>query len=136
MQSLYQAGLLEEAFKVSSEILEPSLKTKVLQLQSAIRYALEDYAGSQSILLQRQAGHESTLNDEGCLLYQANLYEDAISRYSSAIQTGGFNPLVLYNMALCHYRKKENSQALNIIGNSNGLVKFQINIDCLHSEHL
>lgn len=125
MQSLYQAGLLEEAFKVSTEIFEPSLKPKVLQLQSAIRYALEDYAAAQAILHERQAGHESTLNDEGCLLYQANLFEEAISRFSSAIQTGGFNPLVLYNMALCHYRKKENSQALNIIGNL--IIKLYFN---------
>ena len=32
-----------------------------------------------------------------------------------ALQTGGFNSLTAYNAALCHYRKKENLQALNYI---------------------
>lgn len=77
---------------------------------------MEDYAAAQTILLQRQAETDSTLNDEGCLLYQANIYDDALQRYVQSLQTG-FNPLTAYNVALCHYRKKENSQALNVIGN-------------------
>lgn len=101
--------------KVTNQIDSPALKDKVLQLQSAIFYSSEDYSASQSILLQRPNGNEMTLNDEGCLLYQANLYEDALQRFVSALQTG-FNPLIAYNVALCHYRKKENSQALNLIG--------------------
>lgn len=55
------------------------------------------------------------MNDEGCLLYKANMYEDALQRFSLAMQTGGFDSLVAYNVALCHYKKKENSQALNFI---------------------
>lgn len=53
-----------------SQIEAPNLKEKVLQLQSAIRYSNEDYSGSQSLLLERRAGQETTLNDEGCLLFQ------------------------------------------------------------------
>lgn len=50
-----------------------NLLEKVLQLQSAIRYSSEDYAGAQSLLLQCQPMHEATLNDEGCLLYQVGV---------------------------------------------------------------
>ncbi|CAO1301325.1 unnamed protein product [Diamesa serratosioi] len=114
-QSLYQSGLFDEALKVSNIIDAEQLKEKVMQLQSAIYYSNEDYSASQSILLQRQTGSAPTLNDEGCLLYQANLYDDALQRYFTSLQTG-FNPLTAYNAALCHYRKKEHSLALNMIG--------------------
>ncbi|XP_058116473.1 tetratricopeptide repeat protein 30 homolog [Anopheles ziemanni] len=118
-QSLFQAGLFEEAQKIVASGLEsPELKEKVLQLQSAIAYGNEDYTTAQSLLLQRQDGNgqeASIKNDEGCLLYQANMFEDALQRYVPALQAGGFNPHVAYNAALCHYRRKENSQALNYI---------------------
>lgn len=114
-QSLYQSGLFDEAIKVTNVINSDNLKEKVLQLQSAIYFSNEDYAASQSMLLQRQAGTAHTLNDEGCLMYQANLHDDALQRFFSSLQTG-FNPLTAYNAALCHYRKKEYSQALNMIG--------------------
>ncbi len=110
-----------------------------MQLQSAIRYSNEDYAGAQSILIQRKVSHETTLNDEGCLFYQvrftaltdsynrynfvipliyqkANAYDNALQRFNAALQTGGFNPLIAYNAALCHFRKRENAQAMNYIG--------------------
>ena len=114
-QSLYQAGLFEEALKVISTIEVESLREKVLQLQSAIYFSSEDYTSSQAILMKRQSGTAQTLNDEGCMMYQANLYEDALQRFLLSLQTG-FNPLTAYNIALCHYRKKEFSQSLNMIG--------------------
>lgn len=74
-QSLFQAGMFDEALKATTDIeyldsKNKALRERVLQLQSAIHYSNEDYSGAQSILLQRKASHESTLNDEGCLLYQ------------------------------------------------------------------
>lgn len=125
-QSLFQTGLFDEAFRATTEIApllaaetqssSRHLRERVLQLQSAIRYSAEDFAAAQAILLQRKATQETTLNDEGCLLYQANEHDDALKRFTAALQTGGFNPLVAYNAALCHYRKKEHVQALNYIG--------------------
>lgn len=114
-QSLYQSGLFEEAIKVSKNIDSENLQEKVQLLQSAIYYSNEDFAASQSILLSRQAGTSQSTNDEGCLLYQANMYDDALQRFFTSLQTG-FNPLVAYNAALVHYRKKEYSQSLNLIG--------------------
>lgn len=113
---MYQAGLFDEALKITLQIDTPQLRDKVLQLQSAIKYANEDYSGSQAILIQRQPNTELTLNDEGCLLFQANMFEEALQRYTLSIQTGGFQPLVAYNVALCHFNRRENSQALNYVG--------------------
>lgn len=113
----------------------PGLKEKILQLQSAIYYSMEDYAASQTVLLQRQAGNEATLNDEGCLLYQANMYDDALERYVQSLQTG-FNALTAVNVALCHYRKKENSQALNIIGSFTDQISSLLNSSIHMKFHL
>lgn len=114
-QSLFQSGLFEEAFKIAVSIEAPHLKEKVLQLQCAIRYFNEEYTSTQALMSQRNAYLESTLNDEGCLLYQANVFDDALERFMAALQSGGFNPLIAYNAAMCHYRRKENVQALNYI---------------------
>lgn len=114
-QSLFQTGLFEEALKITTTIEIPELKEKILQLQCAIRYFNEDYTGTQSLLAQRNPYHESTLNDEGCLLYQANVFDEALERFTAALQNGGFNSLIAYNIANCHYKRKENAQALNYI---------------------
>lgn len=114
-QSLFQSGLFDEAYKITVTIEASHLKEKVLQLQSSIRYFNEEYTSTQALLAQRNAYHESTLNDEGCLLYQANVFDEALQRFTAALQSGGFNPLIAYNAAMCHYRRKENAQALNYI---------------------
>lgn len=113
-QSLYQAGIFGDALKVLKQISDnEELKEQCLQLQSAILYSSEDFAGAQSVLNQRTGGKAETLNDEGCLLYQADQFETAVQRFNSALQVGGFNPLIAYNLALSHFRKKEKTQALD-----------------------
>ncbi|XP_061390018.1 tetratricopeptide repeat protein 30 homolog [Musca vetustissima] len=113
-QSLYQAGIFADALKVLKQIGDNAeLKEQCLQLQSAILYSSEDYAGAQSVLNQRSIGTAETLNDEGCLLYQADQYDSAVQRFNTALQVGGFNPLIAYNLALSHFRKKEKTQAID-----------------------
>lgn len=114
-QSLFQSGLFEEAFKITTIIESEPLKEKILQLQCAIRYFNEEYSSTQTLMAQRNPYHESTLNDEGCLLFQAHVLDEALERFTAALQNGGFNPLIAYNAAMCHYRRKENAQALNYI---------------------
>ncbi|XP_030378083.1 tetratricopeptide repeat protein 30 homolog [Scaptodrosophila lebanonensis] len=113
-QSLYQAGIFADALRILKQINEhDELKEQCLQLQSAILYSSEDYAGAQSILNQRAGGNADTLNDEGCLLYQADQFDGAVQRFQTSLQVGGFNALVAYNLALTHFRKKERSQAID-----------------------
>ncbi|XP_073846429.1 tetratricopeptide repeat domain 30 [Musca autumnalis] len=113
-QSLYQAGIFADALKVLKQISDNSeLKEQCLQLQSAILYSSEDFAGAQSVLNQRSGGTAETLNDEGCLLYQADQFDSAVQRFNTALQVGGFNPLIAYNLALSHFRKKEKTQAID-----------------------
>ncbi|KAH8311458.1 hypothetical protein KR044_006465 [Drosophila immigrans] len=114
-QSLYQAGIFGEALRVLKQISdkELELREQCLQLQSAILYSSEDYAGAQSLLNQRAGGTAETLNDEGCLLFQADQHEAAVQRFQTALQVGGFNPLVAYNVALAHFQRKQRAQALD-----------------------
>lgn len=114
-QALFQSGLFEEAYKIAHAIEAPHLREKILQLQCSIRYFNEEYSSTQSLLSQRNPYHETTLNDEGCLLYQANVFDEALQRFTAALQSGGFNPLIAYYAAMCHYRRKETPQALNYI---------------------
>ncbi|XP_036335195.1 tetratricopeptide repeat protein 30 homolog [Rhagoletis pomonella] len=112
-QSLYQAGIFSDALRALKQISDhEGLRESCLQLQSAILYSSEDFAGAQSILNQRGTGNADTLNDEGCLLFHADQYENAVQRFSNALKVGGFNPLVAYNLALSHYHKKEKTQAI------------------------
>lgn len=105
-----------DAVKVLKQISDDEeLKEQCLQLQSAILYSSEDFAGAQSVLNQRASGSAETLNDEGCLLYQADQFERSVQRFNTALQVGGFNPLIAYNLALSHFRKKEKAQALDFI---------------------
>lgn len=116
-QSLYQAGIFVDALKILKQIGDNvELKEQCLQLQSAILYSSEDFAGAQSVLNQRAGGTAETLNDEGCLLYQADQFENAVQRFGMALQVGGFNPLIAYNLALSHFRKKEKTQAIDYTG--------------------
>lgn len=125
---MYQAGIFPEALKVLKQIGDAAeLKEQCLQLQCAILYSSEDYAGAQSILNQRMVDTADTLNDEGCLLYQAERYEGAVERFGSALQVGGYNPLVAYNLALSHYRSgKERSQTMECISKHKYCSNFKL----------
>lgn len=111
---MYQAGIFVDALRVLKQISDnEEIKEQCLQLQSAILYSSEDFAGAQSVLNQRSSGTAETLNDEGCLLYQADQFESSVQRFNTALQVGGFSPLIAYNLALSHFRKKEKTQALD-----------------------
>jgi len=90
-QSLYQAGIFAEALRVLKQMgdQEDELREQCLQLQSAILYSSEDFAGAQSLLNQRAGGTADTLNDEGCLLFQADQHEAAVQRFQASLQVGG-----------------------------------------------
>lgn len=133
-QSLYQAGIFVDALRALKQISEhEGLRESCLQLQSAILYSSEDFAGAQSVLNQRAAGNAETLNDEGCLLFHADQYEKAVQRFSNALKIGGFNPLVAYNLALSHFHKKEKIQAVEYTSEyrKERAMKLKLKLNCL-----
>jgi tetratricopeptide (TPR) repeat protein len=47
--------------------------------------------------------------------FQEGRFEDALQKFSTALQVLGYNPHLSYNVALCYYRLKEYAPALKHI---------------------
>ncbi|PSN41736.1 Tetratricopeptide repeat protein 30A [Blattella germanica] len=114
-QSLYQACLYEEAMKVTSQIDDPAFQGKITKLKAAIKYGEEDLAGAKSLVDSSPEDDPDTEINHGCLLYKEGRFEDALQKFSTALQVLGYNPQLSYNVALCYYRLKEYAPALKHI---------------------
>ncbi|CAG9766235.1 unnamed protein product [Ceutorhynchus assimilis] len=112
-QSLYQACLYDQAFQVSNKLIEnPKYAAQITKLQAAIKYSQEDVLSAKNLV-------DSCPNDDpdkevnlGCLLYKDGNYEEALAKFTSALQIQGFKPYLAYNIALCYYRLKEYGSSL------------------------
>lgn len=51
-QSLFKAGLYSEAAKVAQQIDKPEYQSRILQLQVAIQYELEEIAHTKTLISQ------------------------------------------------------------------------------------
>ncbi|XP_069689736.1 intraflagellar transport protein 70A isoform X1 [Periplaneta americana] len=114
-QSLYQACLYEEAMKVTSQIDDPAFQGKITKLKAAIKYGEEDLAGAKSLVDSSPEDDPDTEINHGCLLYKEGRFEDALLKFTTALQVLGYNPHLSYNVALCYYRLKEYAPALKHI---------------------
>ncbi|XP_024920372.1 intraflagellar transport protein 70A isoform X6 [Cynoglossus semilaevis] len=115
-QSLYKSGAFPEATKATFALDNSSNHTKMLKLQSCIKYCEEDYSAAKSLLEQLPQDDPDYIYNLGCLLYQDGKYEDACKKFMSALQVLGYVPALSYNVALCHYSLKNYDQALKHIG--------------------
>ncbi|XP_025829179.1 tetratricopeptide repeat protein 30A isoform X2 [Agrilus planipennis] len=111
-QSLHQACMYIDAYKITEEITNSEYKLKVKKIQSAIKYGEEDFTTSREII-------ESFLNEDadsdiniGCILFQEGYYEEALNKFLICLQNTGFKPYISYNIALCYYKLKEYGLAL------------------------
>lgn len=116
-----------------------SLRVQVQKLEAAIRFADDDLTSARNAI-NTCPPDTDTLVNTGCIHYkvneepifkftimpslktisflkiQENDYEKALSKFQSAFQASGFEPQLLYNMALCHYKMKEYASAIKYIG--------------------
>ncbi|XP_066152230.1 intraflagellar transport protein 70A isoform X1 [Euwallacea fornicatus] len=112
-QSLYQACLYDQAFQASNKLIDnQQYKGQITKLQAAIKYSQEDVLSAKSLV-------DACPNDDpdkevnlGCLLYKDGNYEEALAKFTTALQNQGFKPYLAYNMALCYYRLKEYGPSL------------------------
>lgn len=116
-QSLYEASLYEEAYKVCSHISEPGFEEKLTKLQSAIKYGEEDILAAKNLVDACTAEDPDRDINFGCLLYKEGKYEEAQQKFLKTSQVIGFNAHLQYNVALCYYRLKEYSMAMKYINN-------------------
>ncbi|XP_014232048.1 tetratricopeptide repeat protein 30A [Trichogramma pretiosum] len=115
-QALHQACLYQEAWTVCASIANNNIvENKVKKLQAAIKYGQEDTVAAKSYVDQCPLDDVDTEINFGCLLYQEGEYEQALRKFSNALQVAGFRPHLSYNVALCYYKLKEYAASLKHI---------------------
>lgn len=114
-QSLYNAFMLPEALQVVSTIEEEHLLGDVIKLESAIKYREEDMNNARILVDQYPPDDPDTEMNLACLDYKDGDYDKALERFNNASSVMGYQPELAYAIALCHYRKKEYTQAVKFI---------------------
>ncbi|KAJ8674102.1 hypothetical protein QAD02_005364 [Eretmocerus hayati] len=115
-QSLHQACLYQDAWSVCATISNiPGLEIKTRKLQAAIKYGEEDTVSAKNYIDQCPADDIDSEINFGCLMYQEGEYEQALKKFSNALQIAGFRPHLSYNVALSYYKLKEYAASLKHI---------------------
>lgn len=76
-QSLYKAGLYDEAMKACQSFETPQYQEQVLQLQIAIQYELEEIQHAKSLASGLASDSPENIITQGCILFKEEKYEDA-----------------------------------------------------------
>ncbi|XP_076234941.1 tetratricopeptide repeat domain 30 isoform X2 [Calliopsis andreniformis] len=115
-QSLHQACIYQEAWTICSNIVNQSnLEFKVKKLQAAIKYGQEDMVVAKNLIDQCPTDDVDTEINLGCLLYKEEQYEQALKKFTNALQITGFKPHLSYNVGLCYFKLKEYAASLKHI---------------------
>ncbi|KAG5877801.1 hypothetical protein JTB14_036823 [Gonioctena quinquepunctata] len=112
-QALYQACMYEESYQACNKLTEvPEYQERVTKLQAAIKYSQEDVLSAKNLVEACSSNDSDKEVNLGCLLYKDGNYEEALSKFSGALQNQGFKPFLAYNTALCYYKLKEYGPSL------------------------
>lgn len=114
-QSLYKAGLYEDALKVASKVDNDEYSHRLLQLQAAIKYEMDDLAGTKSLVNQCEQDDPDTLVNQASITYKEGDYEKAKQMFQEAMTAVGYQPELSYNVALCDYQMKQYGPSLKLI---------------------
>ncbi|KAJ1342444.1 hypothetical protein BSLG_002989 [Batrachochytrium salamandrivorans] len=105
-QSLFKSANYVAAQKVCQSIDAPQLTGKLLKLQAAIKYEMDDIAGCKAMIDQAIQDDPDTLECK---------YEEACAKYTEATKIVGYNAEISYNIALCYFMRKQFVAALKCI---------------------
>ncbi|XP_058231576.1 intraflagellar transport protein 70A isoform X2 [Hemibagrus wyckioides] len=114
-QSLYKACAFQDAMKATFLLDSTANHTKMIKLQSAIKYGEEDFPAAMTLVEQLPVDDPDTEVDQGCLLYKLGEYEKACAKFTGAMQVLGYQPDLAYNIALCLYSLKQYAPAVKYI---------------------
>ncbi|XP_022256183.1 tetratricopeptide repeat protein 30A-like isoform X2 [Limulus polyphemus] len=101
--------------KVTVQIENQEYQSEIIKLQAAIKYGEEDLSAAKSLVDQAPPDDPDTEVNLGCLLYKEGRFEEACTKFTSAMQVEGYKPDLSYNIALCHYSMKQFAPALKHI---------------------
>ncbi len=114
-QSLYKAGLYTEAQKVAQQIENQEYADRILQLQIAIQYELEEISHAKSLIQQMPPDSAEMIIAQGCLLFKEEKFEEARQKFQDAMNMTGYQCDIAYNIALCYYKLKQLAPSLKHI---------------------
>ena len=115
-QALHKAGRLEAAERACAQVDSPSYRERVVKLRAAIKYGMDDIAGTKALVDQCSPQEADTIVNHGCIAYKEGRYADAAKRFEAAVEVAGYTPHNSYHIALCAYRQKQYGPALKAIG--------------------
>ncbi|KXZ54715.1 hypothetical protein GPECTOR_4g783 [Gonium pectorale] len=109
-QSLYKGGMYPEASKAVVKV--EGHQKAVTTLLVACAYEQDDLTGCRRQLDKCVAEDPDTMVNTGCILFKEGKYEAARQKFNDAVQALGYQPELLYNIALCYYKTKQFGPAL------------------------
>jgi tetratricopeptide repeat protein 30 len=84
--------------------------TKILKLEAAIRFEMEDFTGAKHIIEQSSPTDPDSIANRACLLLKVDFqlikegnFEEALKLYTEAYKIVGFRPDLAYGSALAQY---------------------------------
>lgn len=117
-QSLAKAGAMEEANRVivalEEEELVPPESRELVRVKLAIK---------ANLAVAREIINDEDPDDlvlASAIAFDQGLYEEALLGYSRALDTAGFRPDLAYNMAICSYKLKDYSRAMEVVTDAIG----------------
>lgn len=109
-QSLYKAGMYPEAAKAVVKV--EGHQKAVTTLLVACSYEQDDLPGCRRQLDKCVPEDPDTMVNTGCILFKELKHEAARQKFNDAVQALGYQPELLYNIALCYYKTKQFGPAL------------------------
>ena len=123
-QALFKAGHYEPALKACQNVSDsPQLAQRVVMLQAAIKYEMDDLEDTKSLIDQLPEDDADTLVNHACVVYKEAsaltadpaLFDKARSTFIEAMNKTGFVAELAYAVALCDYQMKRYGPALKFI---------------------
>mmetsp|Transcript_4542 Transcript_4542/g.11650 ORF Transcript_4542/g.11650 Transcript_4542/m.11650 type:complete len:654 (+) Transcript_4542:121-2082(+) len=113
-QALYKACDYEAAEQACLKIKD-AMHAERTKLQAAIKFQMDDMATSRALVETCPAEDPDTMVNQACIMYAEQRYDEALAKFNEAMNLVSFREDLAYNIALCHYRRKEFTQALEYI---------------------
>ncbi|KAJ3291276.1 Tetratricopeptide repeat protein 30A [Blyttiomyces sp. JEL0837] len=114
-QALYRSGQYQPSQKACQTVESPEFAQKLVKLQAAIKYEMDDLAGCKLLIDQCPQDDIDTMVNQACLLFKESKYEEAAIKYNDALKIVGYQAELCYNLSLCHYQMKQYVPALKCI---------------------
>lgn len=105
-----QGGAYLEASKAAVKV--EGHQKAVTTLLVANAYEQDDLVGCRRQLDKCLPEDPDTMVNAGCVLFKEGKYEPARQKFNDAVSALGYQPELLYNIALCFYKTKQFSPAL------------------------